>query len=103
MAELKLTEGLDIPNDVIMVNEAVVTLTYKRKDGNTYEKIFWPRIVSGVKSDAVTDLENRIIKNLENLKGNWPCDYSRNGIIDNCKTSVADTFKELYKDGNDDE
>ena len=49
-----------------------------------------------VTADSILEIaEEKVINNLNSLKGNWGCDYHKNGVISDCISAVHNSFKEM--------
>ncbi len=54
----------------------------------------WVELI--VTADSILEIaEEKIINNLNSLKGNWGCDYHKNGVISDCISAVHNSFEEM--------
>ena len=86
----------------MIADKALDEFTYKGKSLREWVELM-------VKADSVVEVrmveelekaENKVMQNLESMKGNCGCDYRRNCIIDECMSNVRKTFKELKGETN---
>ena len=72
-----------------VANEALDEFTY---NGKTIRE--WVELM--VAADSILEIaEEKVVNNLYLLKGNWGCDYHKNGVISNCIFAVHNSFEEM--------
>lgn len=55
-----------------------------------------------VTADSILEIaEEKVINNLNSLKGNWGCDYHKNGVISDCISAAHNSFKEMKGENNE--
>lgn len=77
--------GISVDKD-----ELIKALQYDR---NQYDKGYSDGRASMIEELEIA--EEKVINNLNSLKGNWGCDYHKNGVISDCISAVHNSFKEI--------
>jgi len=72
-----------------VAEKALDEFTYKDK---TLRE--WIELI--VTADSILEIaEEKVINNLNSLKGNWGCDYHKNGVISDCISAVHNSFEKM--------
>ena len=91
MSEIRQQLGVYVDKE-----ELVKALQYDR---NQYDKGYSDGRAS--MAEELKIAEEKVINNLNSLKGNWGCDYHKNGVISDCISAVHNSFEELKGENNE--